>query len=338
MRAIAVVMVMVFHMAQQAERLTSFISPTKTGVDLFFALSGFLITGILLKSNAGDWHEVRTFYVRRALRIFPLYYAYLALLAIVGTPISLCFLIYTQNFFITAGVPVFGPNHLWSLAVEEQFYLVWPFIVLFLPRRMLMKVLVGVIAFAFLIRIPMYFHGLDPYYFTPSRIDALACGGVIALLLYQGKLARARPVLFVLFVLGIVITLLEAATANRFPHLEWIQLTKYSVLAMLYASAIGLLVTGAPQWIALPLKSRPFRFVGRISYGLYVFHPTAFYVAHRYLVPEGHLILLTIAGFALAFALALTSWYGMERYMVSLKDRFAPERTRFPNPKDLQTL
>ena len=172
------------------------------GVDLFFVLSGFLITGILLDSR-GRAHALRNFYARRSLRIFPLYFAVLIggllLLPALGytyegqqatesnqlwlwTYTTNLFIVSEQSYFFTAdGLKL---AHLWSLAVEEHFYLAWPLAVLYLPVRRLMGISLSIILGALLIRCVIYLNGsagLTNYVLTICRMDSLMFGSVLAL-------------------------------------------------------------------------------------------------------------------------------------------------------------
>src|SRR5262249_32690328 len=161
------------------------------GVQLFFVLSGFLITGILLDTKL-DAHYFRSFYVRRVLRIFPLYYltlivAFLALPHLMdlgdwpeqARRYEIWHWSYLTNWF--GSVP--GLSHFWSLAVEEQFYLIWPFVVFSLSTDRLMRTCGALVVTALLIRIVMVV-GHAPvswnYTFTITRWDALGCGAAIA--------------------------------------------------------------------------------------------------------------------------------------------------------------
>ena len=326
-RAIAILMVMLFHLNTGDLHIPGPVILGQTGVDLFFVLSGFLITGILLKAPQRDWHEVRTFYIRRALRIFPLYYFALIVLwiGLMHDHVSWDVWAYVQNITTTFGGRVRGPWHFWSLAVEEQFYLVWPFLVMWLPRRWLGKVLAVMIASAVLCRVPLMHFGYGTFYFTLSRVDALGAGAVLALLQYRGQLARMRGMLTALLFVGLVLLAVQSRTTAQY----WTQLTKFTVLAMIYASVVGLVLLRVAEPVNSLLRSAPLRFVGRISYGLYVFHPFVF----RYSIPMTAGMpgpLRALISLAIAFACALLSWYGMERYLIGLKDRLAPERARFP--------
>ena len=157
LRAVAVLGVMLHHYWPEAEKALG-LSTGFLGVQLFFVLSGFLITGILLRARdrvqlgqSSTAHGIGQFYVRRVLRIFPLFYAMLAIAWLAGLPEvrdSLPWhLMYASNVYMVRIQDWHGSvSHLWSLAVEEQFYLVWPFVIFFMPRRWLLPVFVGVTA------------------------------------------------------------------------------------------------------------------------------------------------------------------------------------------------
>jgi len=167
-----------------------------SGVDLFFVLSGFLITGILLDSR-GSPRYFRVFYLRRALRIFPLYFAYLFLILIVARFLLLAYtgsdlwnstnpwwyFTYLLNWKSDQGYNDLVLGHLWSLAIEEQFYLVWPAMVWLAPRRHLKWLCLIIAAGAFLARFYMGSHGYGSeatYRMTPGRMDTLALGAFVA--------------------------------------------------------------------------------------------------------------------------------------------------------------
>jgi peptidoglycan/LPS O-acetylase OafA/YrhL len=328
-RAIAILMVMVFHLAQSGIPIPGPTIIGQTGVDLFFVLSGFLITGILLKSPQGDWHEIHTFYIRRTLRIFPLYYATILLLDLAGRHVSFAFWIYLQDFYYAANWPIGDPIHFWSLAIEEQFYLLWPFVVLFLPRRRLMPALWLMIATALLIRIPLIHAGISPFFFPLSRFDALSAGAILALLQQSGTLTRYRRPLIALFVVSALLVGLQGKAAAHSPNLFWVQVTKFTALAAFYAAGIGIVLTSRANLLTRSLSAAPLRFIGRIAYGLYVFHPIVYGIVFAWFAAKSPLIRAAIA-VASTFVCALISWYGMERYMIALKDKLAPERAQFP--------
>ncbi|TAE49901.1 MAG: acyltransferase, partial [Bacteroidetes bacterium] len=167
----------------------------RMGVDIFFVISGFLITGILLEGrekaaahSGSRWQVWRNFFIRRVLRLFPLYYVTLLLLVLFnpkaimpGLPWHLT---YTSNYYIISADKWPGiVSHLWSLAVEEHFYLVWPFLILFLPQKRILPAILTVLAGGVLFRLYLLMTGgtyISTYISTPSCADALAMGGLLA--------------------------------------------------------------------------------------------------------------------------------------------------------------
>ena len=163
------------------------------GVDLFFVLSGFLITGILF-DTAGSRNYFRAFYARRFLRIFPLYYGFIILLVIFSHSLRIAwqgmlpvYLTYTQNIIVgRVGNTLWGyTGQLWSLAVEEQFYIVWPLIIFFIRNRKMLMFAAGILAvFALIFRLASLHAGVPfvlIYRLTPCRMDELLAGAWVAL-------------------------------------------------------------------------------------------------------------------------------------------------------------
>ena len=295
----------------------------QTGVDLFFVLSGFLITSILLSARQHDWDEIRTFYVRRTLRIFPLYYGFLLLCAACGAVDSWPYWVYLQNFWLSLHLPLTGPPHFWSLAVEEQFYLVWPFLVLFCPRRRLLAILWAMIVGAFCFRFFLARAHYDVFGLTFTRIDGLAAGAVLAVLHSRESLARWRNLLLALMLLSMVVLVIASVLYRRQDN-PWFLASKYSLIVGIYAGLVGWLLCSPDSSASAAFSARPLRFIGRISYGLYIVHPYIFlYVFSRL---HGHSAWLKgLVGCSLTLLAALLSWYGFERHFIKLKSRWAPE-------------
>jgi len=295
----------------------------QTGVDLFFVLSGFLITTILLQAKPGDWGEMRRFYIRRTLRIFPLYYGFLAVSSLVGAAISIWFWIYLQNFPMAFGAQHLGPPHFWSLAVEEQFYLVWPFLVLFWPRRWLSHAMWAVVALSILLRVLLLRSDVSIFYLTFTRLDGLAAGGLLALYYSRGRLAVFKP-LFAAGMAGCFTLLVVGALLSRGSGLAWFQVVKYSAATGTYACLMGLLVVTHGGWAHRFLESKPMRAIGRVSYGLYVFHWVVLGVVIDHM--GGYPAWARIAAFLLGtYLVAVGSFYGFEKHFTDLKNRLAPE-------------
>jgi peptidoglycan/LPS O-acetylase OafA/YrhL len=202
-RTIAVTMVIATHWEPRA---TTFWFNGGFGVKLFFVVSGFLITGILLdarnKAERLGFRRtavLKSFYARRFLRIFPLFYATLVLTFLLGVPAVREFIwwliAYLGNVLLALrGVWLDGIAHFWSLAVEEQFYLVWPVLMLFTPRRLLLPLIASAIVFAQLFRLVFYLEGINeitvgvlPF----ASLDTLGLGAMLALV-WQDRDGEAR--------------------------------------------------------------------------------------------------------------------------------------------------
>jgi peptidoglycan/LPS O-acetylase OafA/YrhL len=360
LRGLAIILVLIEHFVrlQPATLLEGIVCRGAAvgwvGVDLFFALSGFLITGILLEAKGGE-RFFRNFYLRRAFRIFPLYYGCL-LLVFFGLPHLGVFgpdetrnLLHTQGWFWSylsnvmiarAGTLAVSPmQHFWSLAVEEQFYLVWPLIVWLLPRRRLKAVCLSALLGSLAIRMTLRALG-EPgavlYVLTPTHLDPLAAGAWLALVAREpGGLdwVKARvPVALALGLLGIAAIMLTA----HGPVVETLamQSVGYPLLALTCAALLAGALTGP---VSSPLgrlwRSKVLGFFGRLSYGLYVLHPLLLLlVAWRgfdvawFAQRAGSQLLgqVVFAGLmtALSAGVALVSWHAWEQPFLRLKSRF----------------
>ncbi len=216
-RAIAALMVMFFHFFQNLTPNNTGVSLLKTlssfgqtGVSLFFVLSGFLITRILIREKNQTCIFFVNFYFRRSLRIFPLYYFYLILVFVIipfnhhveipDLSKQIYHWVYLQDFAITFNWDFVGPVHFWSLAVEEHFYLFFPLIVYYLKEKYLVYALAAIILSSIIVR---YFltkaHGYEVFYFTFSRLDELVLGAILAILEINKKLTADKAASFYLF-------------------------------------------------------------------------------------------------------------------------------------------
>jgi peptidoglycan/LPS O-acetylase OafA/YrhL len=262
------------------------------GVDLFFVLSGFLITGLLLESK-GEAHYFRNFYARRTLRIFPLYYFVLAMLFLVlprlTTPSPLLEVArahqawlwtYTANFYIAATsswASLTYMSHFWSLAIEEHFYLFWPLVVFAFRREALERICLGVLAAGLALRIGLALAGVSELsisVLTPCRIDTLCVGGLLALLVRRPGGAAAlversgRAALALGLTLVALLTFFAMAKL-ALPVLHQVRNTLYG----LFFGALTLMSLKSPSNILAGLFQGPvLRFFGKYSYGLYVYH------------------------------------------------------------------
>ncbi len=316
-------------------------APLWVGVDIFFVLSGFLITGILMDTRASP-HRMRSFYMRRVLRIAPLYFATLAVVFFVLPAMHLLpktassgqfwYWTYLYNWSAAWGFQAFGLVHVWSLAVEEQFYLVWPLLLFWTPLRRVPALFAILIASSFLFRLGVFVLHLPSrydYFLTPARMEDLCYGALAAWLVRDPVwLARARPWLPRLA--GAFATLALAAyilgkgfEGNKWPALIF----GYTAVAALTAILIVDCVSHeTSQWWHRALASPTLRWLGTYSYGIYVFHQSIINaVADRL---NGTNLAWYSGGISLAIAAScLAGWlsyHTFERHFLRLKRAFAP--------------
>jgi len=258
------------------------------GVDLFFALSGFLITGILWDS-LHDRHFFQNFYARRILRIFPLYYGVIFILFLLFHSRSLVdqeplylLLAYLQNTPLwwrqRGGKELIDlTGHLWSLAVEEQFYMVWPLVVFWVrDRQRLLWVTAGLSVAALLSRIFLIENGsllVTTYKLTFCRADSLLGGAWLALIVRGPSKERVLRLAWPVFCLAVAACGLIAWSNSGF---DWennrsIGLYGYSVLAIASTALIAMAIQPLSITARL-MDSKYLRFLGKYSYGIYVFH------------------------------------------------------------------
>jgi peptidoglycan/LPS O-acetylase OafA/YrhL len=321
------------------------------GVQLFFVLSGFLISGNLLDTRgAGNYFSA--FFGRRALRILPLYFAVLCV-AFVIAPLVVTLppeLRATQSHqvwlwtFLTNWTQpyndgVYGFTHFWSLAVEEQFYLLWPLVVLFCRPTALLWASVTTAVVALGVRLLLAFEHFPHdtlYMFTVCRMDALALGAAAAALVRiptaLERLRRSVPAVAIVA----TITVLAAAGATRGFALYDIstQTVGYTLLSLAFALIIllaALPTTGVLQILMRVLACTPLRYIGRYSYGMYVFHlPLHVFfgaeIMHR-IAPHptaAQALAYTTVMMGVAFVVAALSYELFERQFLKLKRKMMP--------------
>ncbi|WP_263382740.1 acyltransferase family protein [Granulicella arctica] len=375
LRAIAVVMVFLHH---YVSRYFSIFGWGWTGVDLFFVLSGFLITGILYDSQ-NQPHRYRDFYMRRTLRIFPLYYA-LWFAVLIAIPIAqwqndwhmLLWPAYLGNyarflFLNISGDPyrfdrlTFGPlvqrwfgspmhlyiGHLWSLCVEEQFYLLWPLVIYQLRRRTtLMRICVAVIVTVPLLRwvlassvTPRMIEMELLYRSLPTRMDALLIGGLLALCLrgpQQHWLSRYRHLLLAA---SVTLLALAAALSSSLLHmpLKGAAVNHTGIFAFtlidLAAAALILEVIHPNSACSRILSLRGLRHFGQISYGFYVYHDLLHdfysYIGNRWCGAYAAPVTIALA-FTASWAIAWLSYRFLEGPLLTYKDRFTHQTHKAP--------
>ena len=355
LRGIAILMVLAFHIFPVAEQFsnqgfTAWISKLSSmgwaGVDVFFVLSGFLITSILIREKNHP-HYFRNFYTRRVLRIMPVYYLLITILFVVNflagwidiktvLKSAAWFYTFTGNWLYAFNdVRGFYFEHLWSIAIEEQFYLVWPIIVLRYEPKKISKIGIATMLFALLTRVVLVFFSKDygntfPYYATISRLDGLMLGSMIATGFQTGLISQfpKNAAKFLIISLAIICTCIVYKPDALLWNNELMLTVGFSALALL----AGALIIIAQTWNEAHFLRRFFRFpvllfLGKYSYALYLFHwPVLFLIMNLFLkissvgfIPW---LVFSLACFFVTIGLSFISWNILEYPILELKRYF----------------
>ncbi len=344
LRGLAILMIILHHNFD----FLSFTRPAWISLDLFFVLSGFLITGILIKKRDSA-HFLLNFYARRVLRIFPIYYLSIIIFLfilpnLIKYPIGLDYFISNQSWFwleIQNWLFILKPNgnnnflnHFWSLGLEEQFYLVSPWIILLIKKyQKIISFLLITLLLLLIVRLLLWHFQfknisfINLYAFT--RIDGLCVGSLLAIFRSQGsfemtKFNRAISISFLSLVF-FAIPLLKLFCNARLPYLAC---CLYPLIAMFW----GIIV-----WFSIRNKSLMYRifnkrfliYLGKISYGLYIFHwpvnrilqlKLEIFNNHEYLFWND--LLLALISTSIAILISTISYYTYEKYFLGLKRYF----------------
>jgi peptidoglycan/LPS O-acetylase OafA/YrhL len=317
------------------------------GVDLFFVLSGFLITNVLLRAR-GKEHFFSNFYARRALRIAPLYFALLIFMfAIANHRLAALtfddqkvhwqvFAFYVQNLYYRQASE-FGPLALavtWSLAIEEQFYTVWPLLVSKLTIRNLSIVAAVLIVIAPIARVVVPIFGYDPYINPLCRMDAMAMGALLSFWLFCAKPSGQDIKRQAVRVLA------AGLTGEIICHfLGLTHILSKSLVALMFTAVLALSLVSKPLCALLSL--RPLRLTGKVSYCLYLAHPVIGDLVFHEL--NGPTIAMkatrSLLIIALSYSAAFLSWTFFESPILSLKKYFDTSRVvNEPTSKSLSPV
>ena len=362
LRAMAMIAVLVSHFFPERSAIQRAFHWGRFGVMLFFVLSGFLITGLLLRGRAaveaGDTTRgavFRAFVVRRALRIAPIYYlvvlggwwaGYRPIADLIGWHLT-----YTGNLaFVYLHRPLAQATHLWSLCVEEQFYLLWPMVVLFLPSKRLVWVATGLVVFSFAYEIAGVLNGRsfeETHLVLEGCMDALGLGALLAIFREGDSTGNGAAHRLSLWAAVLGAPLFFFAQGFRFQvGLAATDRLAYRIpgdmgLALISLALVYLATTSGPSLIRGFLELPPVRYIGRISYGIYLYHlfliPIGRRMAGSYELPQlekGVAMFLIYS--AVSVAVASVSFYAIERPIQRQKTRFPypPGRTSPLEPRE----
>jgi peptidoglycan/LPS O-acetylase OafA/YrhL len=366
MRGIAILLVLWYHFMPEIAvpvRAIEWLKKTSTGgwlgVELFFVLSGFLITGILLNTK-GSPNFYRNFYARRILRIFTLYYACLAFVLLLlprfefhsaydldrldGAAPWLWAYSANIGWLLQATPRIPWPaeftdlRHFWSLAIEEHFYLVWPLVVATANLRQLKRLCCVLFGFSLLSRaiwIALVSNDSLMIFQTPFLLDPLAAGAFIAVAARDGSWTRVLPYAKAIGLASLIPLIAFFFTMKGLWASHWLMQTfGIGAASIVFASGIMLAVEGGSLSAISRIIDNPMlRFFGKYSYGLYVTHPIVvgalgdWVSVPRFLVATGSesLAVVCIIGIKLgaSVVVAVLSWHLLEKHFLKLKSQFS---------------
>jgi peptidoglycan/LPS O-acetylase OafA/YrhL len=301
------------------------------GVDLFFVLSGFLITGILVDAKQSEKY-FRNFYARRCLRIFPLYYCTLFIMfAVVPFLIPSmkstvtarsspwwAYPFFLQNFLVHDSTGAIGPLGVtWSVAIEEQFYMVWAVVVRYCSNTQLRRLATATICISPVLRLYLSLHDVDVYSNVFCRLDGIMAGGLLALAVRSGTFSGTR---FVKMAWIGFFAAMPLAFVSETYHASWIT---FSLSALISTAFVYLSLFEAHRWFRIVLTNRWLVYTGTISYGLYLLHKIPFDAAQllhwdRSQNPFPALLACLVA----SYGMATISWNLLEKPFLRLKRFF----------------
>ena len=311
-------------------------------VDIFFAMSGFLITGILLdakEAGASGWSEYfKPFYIRRCLRILPMAYIGLAVVFVflpaigffppVTTSEQFYWWAYLSNWYTPQTETAWKMGQYWSLALEEQFYFLMPWLVLAVSRKNLIRVCSALIVLAPIIRyiaLRAYLPVGDGHAYhimTPMRMDALAAGSLLAALDRDGGLQRLHSLASFIWIPAIVAFAAIELLMN--PGHRYV--LRYSFLALAITSAIVIVVNDPDCFGARILSFRWVRWIGMLSYTMYIVHvPIVVWLKQQHATALQQVAVTLPA----SLLIAALSWYLVEFPILSQKKRWPMGANRF---------
>jgi len=336
-RALAVVLVSSQHYFPETER---WIELGAVGVRVFFVLSGFLITGILLRARTDAETDhlskakvLRNFYMRRFLRIFPLFYAVLVATEILRfPPVRASFwwhATYLSNvFFFRRGSAFDSVTPLWSLTVEEQFYLVWPWLILYLPRRWVIPMIVLAIGIAPAFCSAILLSGRNAWQsrvLTPACLDTLGMGALLAVLAEARLQIWKKRLLSAALSLGLAMFITAVLGQLLHPSDWWTIPFDFSV-GLWSTVLIDKAYSGFTGFVGWLFTRPPLTYLGIISYGMYIMHDFVGGFARRVLRLIGFHspseISVAICMFLITVAFASASWQWFEKPINRMKRRF----------------
>ena len=304
------------------------------GVQLFFVLSGFLITDILLKNKEakGKWNVIGNFYARRILRLFPIYYLLLLYLIVVKDVFVIdnigWFASYTVNIklYLEGDLVDVWSNHLWTLSVEEQFYLIFPILFLFIPKKkeLWLPCLFLVLAIAF--KQMSVFSSQSKYLLTIAQTDMLGIGILLGIVknrkvnLFTSITTKSAKIVMIM-TLSLCVIIYYMKSENSFIVGSFIYL-----MIIAFGLLVANTVDGFGGIVGKILNISFFQYLGKISYGLYLYHKviplSLLIILNKLDITIENIILYYVVNLSILFVVSHFSWKFIEAPIIKLKSNF----------------
>ena len=333
-RGIAIILVMLHNIGEKypSFHLQYLFSNGWMGVDLFFVLSGFLITGILVDTKQSKGY-FKNFYIRRCLRIWPLYYSLMFFMFVLLPALRpseahsifeksspwWAFPLFLQNFLLPISTNAAGPLGVtWSLAIEEQFYVVWPVVVRFCSRAQLQLLAIAELCISPALRFYLSLHDVHLYTNVFCRLDGLMAGALLALVVRSETFVPSR---FIPLAWSSFFIAAPLAFAAQTLHAEWIV---FSLTAVASTALVYLSLFSSQKWMHAIFKDKFMVYTGTISYGLYLLHKIPIGLVESFRLYR-YLLLAPLITTFVAYVLAALSWNFLEKPFLRLKRHFEPK-------------
>ncbi len=333
LRGVAIILVLLIHFYS--------ITLGWVGVDLFFVLSGFLITNILLRYES-TFHSYKIFIIRRCLRIFPIYFLTLFMVFIVGGELfhkyingfevlssnQLYFWTYLQNFFLATNIEKPTTlNHFWSLAVEEQFYIIYPILIFAFKKniRHLLSLLSLFVALSLILKLTSNNIAVN-YSLLPYRMDSLILGAILSILLANNIKIKSVFIYLTLAVSAITF-LLIGIQEGSFAHTTlWMSKLGYFSIDLFFATLLflSLINNKTGSYIRKTLDNKLLIEFGKYSYGIYVIHwPIKQLVLNsKIFVGLGPTLLINTVSLIISLVVSYLIYHSFEVKFLNLKSQF----------------
>jgi peptidoglycan/LPS O-acetylase OafA/YrhL len=331
LRGVAILLVMLHNQSSKypSLHLEHLFANGWMGVDLFFVLSGFLITGILVDTKHAEGY-CKNFYARRCLRIWPLYYSLLLFMFIMVPFVHpseaqtifnrsspwWAYPLFLQNFLVPTPTNATGPLGVtWSLAIEEQFYLVWPWVVRYCSNTQVRRIAIAVICASPVLRLFLSFGQVALYTNVFCRLDGLMAGSLLALLVRSDSSVPSRFVrrAWIVFLVAVPLAFVTEAI-----HARWIV---FSLTTLGSAALVYLSLYAEQAGLQRALTNRFMVYTGTISYGLYLLHKIPFDMAQALQLDRYPLLAAPIL-LVVCYSIAVLSWHLLEKPFLRLKRHF----------------